>query len=171
MKDDMIREWDRRQWERIEEEYGEPVQEVVRVMHHEMRVPLRHVARALYVSENTLRKWCKQWGVKTMRTSYTRIVPPGKVQKRAKELGYESPSVAITALRTSGKQWNEVREILQCGDATMCRYLDDAARGYQYVSPAGLEVKRRVMAKINETSRARNMPPLHTVVPNYKDAM
>ena len=156
--------WNERQQNRIRDEFGEEPREVVRVMHHDQRVPLCHVAEALYVSEATLRKWCKEWDLPTLRAGYIPTKPRGKVERRAIELGYPSIGAAITALRQT-KQWNEVKEILQCGDATMCRHLLDGARGYHHVSDRGREIKRETMRKLNAAGKGGKMPSLSYVVP------
>ncbi len=159
--------WHQRQWKRIEEEFQEPAREVVRVMHHEQRVPLCQIAPALGVSEWTLRKWCRDWQLPTRRIGYCATKGLGKVQRRARELGYDSVNAAITALRLNGLQWNEVRRVLHCSDATMCRYLDDAARGFYYLSTRGLAAKRRCAKRLNRINHSGNIPPLRFVTPYW----
>ena len=159
--------WHERQWERIEEEYGEPAREVVRVMHHELRVPLCHVARALYVSEKTLRRWCKMWGLETKKRGYVKIQVPGKVQLRARLLGYDSVSQAIADMRAAGLRWGDIRLKLKCSLSTISRYMPEAAKGRYNLTDAGREKKREVRRRLNAEGKCGKMPPLRYVVPFY----
>ena len=142
--------WHERQWQRIEEEFQEPAYEVVRVMHHEMRVPLCTVAKSLYISENTLRKWCKGWGLKTKQSGYTKKPVNGKVQFRARKLGYQSVSDAIGAMRREGKRWEDIQLILKCSESTVSRYIQESDKGFHNITPSGLEVKRQTAMQLNK---------------------
>lgn len=142
--------WDERQWERIEEEYQEPAREVVRVMHHEMRVPLCHVAKALYVSETTLRRWCKTWNLETHHRGYIKTTPPGKVQLRARLLGYDSVSSAIGAMRRIGLRWEDIRLKLKCGDGTISRYILEEDKGFHNLTDEGRRNHQVSARQLNE---------------------
>jgi len=157
--------WHERHWNRIRDEFGEEPREVVRVMHHEQHVPLCHIAEILCVCENTLRDWCKSWGLPTMRDGYKPMKPRCKVERRAKELGYPDVQSAIVSLRQSGKQWNEVKEILRCADSTISRYLAEAARGYYNLSESGRRIKSETRKRLNAEGRRGTMPSLRFVVP------
>lgn len=142
--------WDERQWERIEEEYQEPAREVVRVMHHEMRTPLCHVAKALYVSETTLRRWCKIWNLETHHRGYIKTTPPGKVQLRARLLGYDSVSNCIGAMRRNGLRWDDIKLKLKCGDGTLSRYINETDKGFYNLTDDGREAQRENARRLNE---------------------
>lgn len=159
--------WDSRQWERIEEEYGEPAREVVRVYHHEMGTPLCHVARALYVSEATLRKWCKIWELETRSSGYTKTETPGKVQLRARLLGYDDVGQAIAAMRADGLRWADIQLKLKCSDSTISRYMPEAAKGRYNLTPEGREIKRETRKRLNREGKRGQMPDIHLVVPRY----
>lgn len=142
--------WHARQWERIEEEYQEPAREVVRVMHHDMRIPLCVIAGALYVSEATLRRWCKMWGLKTRRKGYVKRNVPSKVQLRARLLGYGDVGQAIADMRASGLRWDDIQLKLKCSDSTISRYMPEATKGRYNLTEAGLEAKREQARRLNE---------------------
>lgn len=148
-----MNDWHERQWERIEEEYQEPAREVVRVMHHEMKVPLCHVAKALYVSNQTLRKWCKVWGLKTLRRGYKRKNAPGKVQLRARLLGYDSLEQAISCMRISGLRYEDICLKLKCSESTITQNIPEAAKGFYNLSEEGREVLRKNGSETNERMR------------------
>jgi len=168
--------WSERQQERIEEEYQEPAREVVRVMHHEMRVPLCHVAKALYISESTLRLWCRQWNLETRKRGYIKTTPPGKVQLRARLLGYDNVSSAIGSMRRSGLRWDDIKLKLKCGDGTISRYIKEDDKGFYNLTDGGREIKR-INAKLlngrierGEIERGGFVKtPLEFVNPIYKN--
>lgn len=141
--------WHERQWQRIEEEYQEPAREVVRVFHHEMRTPLCRVAEYMYVSENTLRKWCKWWELETKSTGYEKKEVPGKVQLRARLMGYDSVSQAIADMRASGKRWEDICLKLKCAESTISRYILEESKGYHNITPEGREAKRQSAIRLN----------------------
>jgi len=157
--------WDARQWERVEEEYQEPAREVVRVWHWDMQVPLCHIARALYVSEATLRKWCKMWDLPTRHDGYVKVHVPGKVQLRARLLGYNSVEQAISSMRVEGLRWEDIQMRLKCSSSTVSRYLPNEAKGYYNLTDAGREVKRESARQLNASGRAGKMPSLSLVHP------
>lgn len=157
--------WDARQWERIEEEYQEPAREVVRVMHWDMQVPLCHTAAALYVSEKTLRKWCRIWDLPTRKAGYVKTAIPGKVQLRARLLGYDSVAQAISSMRVEGLRWEDIQLCLKCASSTLSRYLPVDAHGYYNLTEAGREVKRENARRLNANGKAGKMPSLSLVHP------
>lgn len=159
--------WNERQWERIEEEYGEPAREVVRVFHHDMRVPLRHVAAALYISEATLRRWCAEWGLPTRKRGYVKTDTPGKVQLRARLMGYDSVGQAIADMRAGGKRWEDIQLVLKCSSSTISRYMPEGARGRYNLTEEGREAKRESARRLNESGRTGKMPDLVLVSPRY----
>jgi len=142
--------WNERQWQRIEDEYQEPAREVVRVYHHEMRVPLCRVAEMLYISEHTLRKWCRWWDIKTLSRGYVKKDTPGKVQVRARLLGYKSVSEAIAVMRADGLRWEDICLKLKCAESTVSRYIPARAKGYHNISEAGREAKRQSARRLNK---------------------
>jgi hypothetical protein len=142
--------WNERQWQRIEEEYQEPARDVIRVWHHEMRVPLCQIAELIYISETTLRGWCKIWGIETRRQGYIKKETPGKVQLRARLMGYDDVSQAIAAMRADGLRWDDICLKLKCAESTIARYMPDAAKGRYNLSEGGLETKRAVARRLNE---------------------
>jgi len=157
--------WHERQWEHIEEEYQEPAREVVRVMHWDMQVPLCHVAGALYVSEQTVRRWCKMWNLPTRKSGYIKTAVPGKVQLRARLLGYDSVAQAISSMRVEGLRWEDIQMRLKCASSTLSRYLPDGAKGYYNLTEAGREVKRENARRLNADGKAGKMPSLSLVHP------
>jgi len=163
-------DWHRRQWERIEEEYSEPAREVVRVMHWDMRVPLCHVAAALYVSEHTMRKWCAHWGLPTRKRGYVKIHVPGKVQLRARLLGYDSVAQAVADMRADGLRWEDIELKLKCSSSTISRYISEGAKGRYNLTEEGREVQRENAKRLNESGRAGRMPSLRYVVPFWSRA-
>lgn len=167
--------WDERQWQRIEDEYQEPATDVVRVYHHEMKIPLCRIANILYISESTLRKWCKIWGLETKRQGYVKKEVPGKVQFRARQLGYESVSQAISDMRAGGKRWEDIQLILRCSSSTVSRYITESAMGYHNISEAGMEAKRNNARRLNERIEKGEIErggfakvPLEMVVPIFR---
>lgn len=142
--------WNQRQWQRIEEEYQESAREVVRVFHQEMCVPLCRVAEILYISESTLRLWCKSWGLKTLNSGYKKKDTPGKVQLRARLLGYKSVPEAIAVMRADGLRWEDICLKLKCAESTIARYMPEAAKGRYNLTEAGLEAKRVRARRLNE---------------------
>jgi hypothetical protein len=157
--------WDARQWERIEEEYHEPAREVVRVMHWDMRVPLRHVATALYVNEGTLRKWCRMWDLPTRKRGYVKTHVPGKVQLRARLLGYRSVSQAVGSMRAEGLRWEDIQMRLGCSSSTVSRYLPEDAKGYYNLTDEGRAIKAENARRLNESGMNGRMPNLRLVQP------
>ena len=157
--------WDERQWERVEEEYQEPAREVVRVMHWDMQVPLCHVAAALYVSEKTLRKWCRMWDLPTRKAGYIKTAVPGKVQLRARLLGYGSVAQAASSMRVEGLRWEDIQMRLKCSSSTLSRYLPANVHGYYNLTDAGREVNRAVAYRLNTVNRSGNMPDLALIQP------
>lgn len=143
-------QWHKRQWQRIEEEYQEPAREVVRVYHHEMRIPLCRVAELLYISENTLRNWCKIWKLETRSRGYTKRETMGKVQFRARSLGYNDVSQAISDMRAGGLRWDDICLRLKCASSTISRYMTESAKGYCNVSEAGRKAKQETARRLNE---------------------
>lgn len=142
--------WNERQWQRIEEEYQEPAREVVRVFHQEMRVPLCQVAEMLYISENTLRLWCKSWGLRTLRSGYKKRDVPGKVQLRARLLGYRDVPEAIAVMRADGLRWDDICLKLKCASSTISRYIPENAKGAHHISEAGQDAHRQNAIRLNE---------------------
>jgi DNA invertase Pin-like site-specific DNA recombinase len=161
--------WTERQFDRIRDEFDEEPVEVVRVMHHEQRVPLCHVAAALYVSEGTLRRWCKAWGIETHRSGYEPMTPRGKVERRAFELGYDDVSSAIVAMRQSGMRWEDIQAELHCASSTVSRYMRDGGRGYYNLTERGRQIKRETMKRLNDEGLRGKMPSIHYVVPGGYD--
>lgn len=166
-------DWHERQQQRIEEEYQEPACEVVRVFHHEMRVPLCQVAEILYISENTLRKWCRWWKLETRRSGYVKRDTPGKVQLRARLLGYDSVSQAIADMRAGGLRWEDICLRLKCAESTISRYMPESAKGYHNISEEGYEAKRNNAKRLNERLNSGELQrggfariPLDYVQPN-----
>lgn len=162
--------WDQRQQERIAEEYGESAREVVRVMHHDLRVPLRHVAGALYVSETTMRKWCHEWNLETHHSGYAKLRVPGKVELRARLLGYESAGQAIADWRASGLRWEDIQLKLKCSSSTVSRLIPDAAKGRHNLSAEGRRIKQETMRRLNALRQNKSMPPLGYVHPYWERA-
>ena len=159
--------WHQRQWERIEDEYGEPARDVVRVFHIEMRVPLCRVAEMLYVSEATIRRWCQMWDLPTRKRGYVKRDVPGKVQLRARLLGYDSVSQAIADMRADGKQWEDIQLKLRCSSSTVSRYMPEAAKGHYHLSEEGRQVKSETRRRLNEEGRRGEFPDLALVSPRY----
>lgn len=159
--------WHERQWERIEDEYQEPAREVVRIFHHEMRVPLCQVARILYVSESTLRRWCRWWELETRRRGYAKRHVPGKVQLRARLLGYDSVAQAIADMRADGKRWEDIQLKLKCSSSTLSRYIPENAKGRYNLTDEGREVKCQTRRRLNEEGKCGKMPDLALVSPRY----
>lgn len=148
--------WHERQWRRIEDEYDEPPREVVRGLHHDMRLPICQIAELLCVSETTLRLWCHRWQLPTLRSGYAKRHVDGKVLLRARALGYESITQAIADLRASGLRWEDVQAALRCSASTVSRYIDVETRGRYALTEAGREQKRQTMRLLN----ARRPPGL-----------
>lgn len=157
--------WHQRQWERIEEEFDEPAREVVRVMHWDMRVPLCHVAGALYVSEATLRRWCKMWQLPTRKRGYIKTHVPGKVQLRARFLGYDSVPQAIGAMRVAGLRWEDIQHKLKCASSTISHYIPEEMKGYYNLTKEGKQAKKETMQRLIKTGLAGTMPNLNLVNP------
>jgi len=157
--------WDERQWERIEEEFDEPAREVVRVWHWDMQTPLCHIARSLYVSESTLRRWCKAWDLPTRKSGYTKTRVPGKVQLRARLLGYRSVSQAVSSMRVDGLRWEDIQAKLHCSSSTVSRYLPEGVKGYYNLTEAGREGQRESARRLNASGQAGKMPNLALVQP------
>jgi AraC-like DNA-binding protein len=145
--------WHERQWQRIEDEYGEPVQDVVRDYYYGMRLPMRQVADLLCISESTLRTWFRAWEWQTRRDGYIKRQVDGKVLRRARQLGYQDIRSAIGALRHEGKRWEDVKLILHCSDATLCLHYPESARGLHNVTPEGRQAKRESARRLNERMR------------------
>lgn len=159
--------WHQRQWERIEDEYGEPAHEVVRVFHIEMRVPLCRVAELLYVSEKTLRRWCQEWKLKTRKSGYVKRDVPGKVQLRARLLGYDSVGQAIADMRADGRRWEDIQLTLKCSSSTISRYIPENAKGHYHLSAEGQRVKSETRRRLNEEGKRGEFPDLMLVSPRY----
>lgn len=157
--------WHERQWQRIETEFDEPACEVVRVMHHEMHLPLCHIAKTLGVCKETLIKWCEMWDLPTFKSGYHKLPSPGKVQRRAKELGYISVSQAIGSMRVEGLRWKDIQQLLSCSSSTVSHYLPIGAKGYYNLTEGGRQVKRRVRQRLNAEGKGGRMPKLDLVVP------
>jgi AraC-like DNA-binding protein len=160
--------WNERQWERIEDEYQEPAREVVRVMHHEMRIPLCQVAEILYISESTLRLWCKTWKLETRQKGYVKKDTPGKVQVRARFLGYANVEQAIIDMRYAGLRWEDIQLKLHCSSSTLSRYIPESAKGLHNITPEGREAKRQTRIRLNEEGKRGKMPDLSFVNPIYR---
>lgn len=157
--------WHERQWEHIEEEFDEPAREVVCVWHWDMRVPLCHIAHSLYVSESTLRKWCKMWDLPTRKRGYIKIHVPGKVQLRARLLGYQSVSQAVNSMRVDGLRWEDIQAKLRCSSSTVSRYLSEDIKGYYNLTEEGRQAQRENAHRLNESGQAGKMPELALVQP------
>ncbi len=161
-------DWHARKQAAIEEEFGEPIAELIYGMHWEDKTPLRHVAGALGVSEGTLRLWCEQLGIPTRKRGYEKMPTPGHVQNRARALGYESVEQAIAVMRQDGMRWEDIKRELGCADATMCAYYSEKARGFYHLTPEGREVKREVIRRLNDAGKNGKMPSLGYVTPYYQ---
>ncbi len=146
--------WDERHWLRIEDEYQEPAREVVRVFHHEMKIPICRIAEILFVTEYALRKWCKMWKLKTLSKGYIKKDTPGKVQIRAHFLGYRNVPEAIAVMRADGLRWEDICLKLKCGSGTISRYMSESAKGYHHITEAGREIKRQTAKRLNERMEA-----------------
>jgi hypothetical protein len=167
--------WDTRQWQRIEEEYQEPAREVVRVFYDEMRVPLCQIAEMLYISEATLRKWFKIWGIETRLGGYIKKETPGKVQLRARLLGYENVGQAIADMRASDLSWDDIQLKLKCSDSTISKYIPEAAKGRYILTEAGREAKQETARQLNKKMESNEIKrggfakvPLEMVTPIYR---
>lgn len=146
--------WHQRQWRRIEDEYNEPPREVVRVLHHEMRVPLCQCADLLYVSEKTVRLWCRWWALATHKAGYTKRAVDGRVLLRARALGFDDIAQALAHYRADGLRWEDVRAVLRCGDATIARHMPEDAKGRYNLTTEGRAVKRATMRRLIQDGRA-----------------
>lgn len=169
-------DWHERQQQRIEEEYQEPAREVVRIFHHEMRVPLCQVANMLYISEKTLRKWCKEWKLKTLSRGYKKKRVPGKVQLRARLLGYDSVSQAISCMRANGLRYEDICLKLKCSVSTIDHNIPEEAKGFYNLSERGRETQRRNAIRLNQRIDAGEIErggfakiPLNKVQPGKHD--
>lgn len=145
--------WAARQWARIEDEYNEPPDQVVRVMLFEMHIPVCQAAELLYVSEKTLRKWLRGWSITPQRAGYHRRVPDGKVMLRARALGFESITQAIAHYRADGLRWEDVQAALRCASSTISRHMPEDAKGRYCVTAIGRATKQRVRRTLNEEGR------------------
>jgi len=155
--------WHEHQWRRIEAEFDEPAREVVRVMHHEMHLPLCHIAKTLGVCKDTLVKWCKMWNLPTLRCGYRKLPVPGKVQCRVRKLGYTSVPQAISSMRVEGLRWNDIQQRLRCSSSTLSHYLPEEVKGYYNLSEEGREIKRETRQRLNAEGRCGKMPDLNLV--------
>ena len=155
--------WHQCQWQRIEAEFDEPAREVVRVMHHEMHLPLCHIAKVLGVCKDTLMKWCKIWRLPTLRCGYRKLSAPGKVQQRTRELGYASVPQAISSMRVEGLRWEDIQNRLSCSSSTLSHYLPEEVKGYYNLSEEGREIKRETRQRLNAEGRCGKMPDLNLV--------
>lgn len=146
--------WNERQWQRIEEEYQEPAREVIRVFYEEMHVPICQIAEMLYICESTLKRWCQIWGIKIKRGGYIKKEVPGKVQLRARLMGYDDVGQAIAVMRADGMRWDDIQIRLKCSDSTISRYMPEAAKGRYNLSENGLEAKRANARRLNEQMKS-----------------
>lgn len=141
--------WRERQLERIRNEFDEDPKTLVVSLHYDERMPICAIADVLEISEWSVRKWCREWGIKTQRSGYRKLEPVGKVVCRAIALGYSDLPSAIQSLRANGKRWADIQEILGCAEGTISRNMPESAKGFFYVSSAGMETKRRIIRLLN----------------------
>lgn len=147
----MTYHWRSIQWQqRVEAEYKEPAKEVIRVLHHDMKQPLHVIAGTLGICKSTVSKWCKIWAIEVRGQSYGALIREGKVQLRAKELGYDSVQQAVCSMRVEGLRWCDIQKKLDCAESTISRYLTPDFLGYHHVSDEGREIKRQNAKKLNE---------------------
>lgn len=154
--------WHERQWQRIEEEYGEPARDVVSVMHWQMRQPLCLIARILCVSETTLRLWCRQWEMATRSSGWTKAEVDGSVKQRAQALGFESVQQAISHLRGLGMRWIDIQAALGCSSGTVSRNFHESLKGDYALTEEGRQVKSDTRRRLNAEGKRGRWKPLIT---------
>jgi len=104
----------------------------------------------LDINEWVLRRWCKLLDIETRSRGYIKIDTPGKVQLRARELGYSDVPQAIADMRAGGLRWADICLKLKCAESTISRYIPESAKGYHNITGAGREAKRKNVTKLNE---------------------
>jgi AraC-like DNA-binding protein len=163
--------WHERQWQRIEEEYGEPARDVVNVMHWEMAQPLCLVAAILYISETTLRLWCRRWELMTRSSGWQKAQVDGAVRQRAKAMGFESVQQAISHLRGLGMRWIDIQRKLGCSASTVSRNFHESLKGDYALTAEGRQVKSDTRRRLNAEGQRGRWKPLITNPKKYYAAV
>ena len=101
----------------------------------------------------------------TRKKGYVKTEVPGKVQLRARLLGYGSVAQAASSMRVEGLRWEDIQMRLKCSSSTLSRYLPDDVHGYYNLTDAGREVKRAAARRLNAVNRSSNMPDLALIQP------
>lgn len=123
----------RRLWAAIEQEYGEPVADVIMGMRGQ-GCSWRTVAGALGVCRDTIIHWRHALGLPVTASRMIREEePPRPSDQRAQALGYPSATAAIVDLRIKQRlSLNEVARRLQMHPSTISTHTPAYFKGWRY---------------------------------------
>jgi len=131
-------------WREVEQEYGEPIREVL-LGFRQLECSWRTIAGALGISEPALRRWRDALRIEDDRV-FRDVPQVYKAERAARRLGYRSASDAVVSLRTTGHTI----------EATATKLgISKSAVKYHY--PSGFGGTVFVLTKKAREARRRNM--------------
>jgi len=144
-----------RRWREIEEEYGEPIKDVI-LAYREDGNPWHVIAGALGVSDTTLCHWRKHLDIPLTDHQHGLRFPVERgrrhVDKHAREAGYQDVEEAIYELRVGqGLTWEQVGARLGLNARWLQHLAPAEIKGEYHLSKEGHEYKRQW----SETMRLR----------------
>lgn len=125
-------------WERLEEEYGVPIQQLLEDLLFNPYSPLTYqdAAAVLEISRTTLQSWREILGIPSRPTvRYTLSKKPSDV--KAIEKGYQDIEDAIADLKLRGMTLSEMSGYLGVSERMVTEYTPESLKGVQNLSDTG----------------------------------
>jgi hypothetical protein len=150
-------------WERLEEEYGVPVKDLIIDLLFNPYAPLTYseAAEVLGICKNTLWVWRKVLGI-GRRPPVRHPLPEKPVDTKAKAKGYSDIADAIRDLRLNeGMTVEEMSEFLDVSVRSISQYTPGELKGTFNISSTGMEALRE-SGRRNSARLSRKRHPWRT---------